>query len=212
MGSTIRVLIADDDQLIREGLTSILSQADDLKVVAVTADGREAIEQCVGGTVDVALLDARMPVVDGPAACARITAETDTRVCILSTFDDHDLVERAVAAGASGYLLKGVAGDEVRQAVRLVAGGHSVFKSSVFQSMRDSPHEVAGDLTMLTEREREIAQAITRGMSNREISETLHLSEGTVKNYISSILSKLGLAQRTQIAIYCLRPDQLSGT
>lgn len=207
MASPIRVLIADDDELVREGLRAVLAYDERLKLVAVVSNGRDAVEHCLHGTVDVALLDARMPILDGPDACARITTDSRTRVCILSTFDDADLVSRAIASGASGYLLKGIGGEELRETIRLLHRGHTIFRSSVFQSFRAT--RVRGDLSMLSEREAEIARQIARGLSNRDIAARLHLSEGTVKNYISSALSKLGLTQRTQIAVYCLGPEEL---
>lgn len=199
----IRVLIADDDELIREGLRSILARREELRIVATVSNGQEAVEHCAAGHVDVALLDARMPVTDGPDACAKITARSQARCCILSTFDDPDLVRRAVSSGASGYLLKGAGGDEITQAIVLIDQGNTVFKSSVFAALRETPRETA-DLSALTEREREIVRAVALGLSNREISEELFLSEGTVKNYISSILDKLGLKARTQIVAYYL--------
>jgi DNA-binding NarL/FixJ family response regulator len=209
MNTLIRILIADDDQLIREGLQAVLARQADIRVVAAVTNGREALEHCLGSSVDVALLDAKMPVMDGPTACAEIVERTDVRCCILSTFDDPDLVDRAVRAGASGYLLKGAAGEEIAQSLHLIAGGHTVFQSSVFAGIRPgSPaSRRVADLSDLTEREQEIVRAVAEGLSNREISQRLYLSEGTVKNYISSILAKLGLKQRTQIAVYYLDPD-----
>jgi DNA-binding NarL/FixJ family response regulator len=199
----IRVLIADDDPLVREGLQVILNRDPDFTVVAVVGDGREAIERCRNREIDIALLDARMPVTDGPTACESISMDPAVRCCILSTFRDEELVSRCIGAGAKGYLLKGAGGDEIKQALRLIHAGNSVFQSSVMDSVRQGGrHEP--DLSMLTEREREVVAAVARGLSNKEISQELFLSEGTVKNYLSSILSKLDLKQRTQIAVYYL--------
>jgi DNA-binding NarL/FixJ family response regulator len=198
----IRVLIADDDPLVREGLQVILGKDEEFTIVGVVTNGREAIERCRAREIDVLLIDARMPVVDGPTACETIADETNTKCCILSTFRDEDLVSRSVRAGAMGYLLKGAGGEEIKQAIRLIHAGNSVFQASVFDSIRTGRTEP--DLSMLTEREREIVRAVARGLSNREIADELYLSEGTVKNYLSSVLSKLGLSQRTQIAVYYL--------
>jgi DNA-binding NarL/FixJ family response regulator len=203
----IRVLIADDDPLVREGLQVILDRDPDFSVVAVAGDGREAIERCESREIDIALLDARMPVIDGPSACEAITRDYAVRCCILSTFRDEELVSRSIHAGAKGYLLKGAGGDEIKQALRLIRSGNSVFQSSVFDSVRQGGR-YKPDLSMLTEREREVVGAVARGLSNKEISEELFLSEGTVKNYLSSILSKLDLRQRTQIAVYYLGGSQ----
>lgn len=202
----LRILLADDDPLVREGLTVILSRDPGFQVVASVCNGADAVARCVSGQVDIALLDAKMPVMDGPAACERISGETETRCCILSTFEDAGLIERAVRAGARGYLLKGAGGEEIKQAIRLIAAGNAVFESGVFSTIRGAPAREPPDLSMLSEREREIVEAVARGQSNREISEALYLSEGTVKNYISSILAKLSLRQRTQIAVYYLGP------
>lgn len=205
MSQSIRVLIADDDELVREGLRSLLSRQTDIQVVAAVRNGREALEHCMAGHVDVALLDARMPLVDGPQACDEITRRTGVRCCILSTFEDPDLVDRAVRAGSSGYLLKGASSEEIARSIRLIRDGNTVFTSSIFETVRGSSRTTA-DLSGLSQREQEIVREVARGLSNREISEALHLSEGTVKNYISGILAKLGLKQRTQIAVYYLSP------
>jgi DNA-binding NarL/FixJ family response regulator len=190
-------------------MQAVLARQTDISVVAAVTNGREALEHCLSSSVHVALLDAKMPIMDGPTACAEITERTDVRCCILSTFDDPDLVHRAVRSGASGYLLKGAAGEEIAQSLRLIAGGHTVFESSVFAGIRPGApgSRRVADLGGLTEREQEVVRAIAEGLSNRQVSQRLCLSEGTVKNYISSILAKLGLKQRTQIAVYYLDPD-----
>jgi DNA-binding NarL/FixJ family response regulator len=200
----IRILIGDDDPLIREALGLIFGKDPGFQVVAAVADGQQAVEACLAAAVDVALLDIRMPRLDGIRAAARITAESGCKVLLLSTFNEDELVRGALASGASGYLLKGCGVDEIKEAVRLVHSGHAVFKDEVFASVRARPEIAAGDLSALSLREREIAKLVADGYSNREAADALGLSEGTVKNHVSSILDKLGLRQRTQIAVYCV--------
>jgi len=198
----IRVLLGDDDPLIREALRVIFGKDPDFEVVAAAADGQEAVEACLAADVDVALLDIRMPRMDGIQAAARITAKSGCRVLLLSTFNEDELVRGALSSGASGYLLKGCGVDEIKQAVRLVHSGNTVFSDEVFASVRARPAAPSGDLSALGARERQIAKLVADGYSNREAADALGLSEGTVKNHVSSILDKLGLRQRTQIAVY----------
>lgn len=200
---TIRVYIADDDPLIREALEIILQSDERFKVVGLGSNGREALENCIAGQVDVALLDIRMPVLNGIEAAKRITAESKTRVLLLSTFNEESLVRQAMEAGASGYLLKGVSREEIRESVMLAHKGHRIFQQEIFHTLELNQKESA-DLSVLSEREKEVALAVSKGLSNRQISDRLFLSEGTIKNYITSILEKLNLRQRTQIAVYCL--------
>jgi DNA-binding NarL/FixJ family response regulator len=198
----IRLLIGDDDPLIREALEIIFSRDGDFTLLASASNGRDAAEACLAGRVDVALLDIRMPVLDGIAAAEKIRAGSKTRILLLSTFHDPDLVQRAVAAGASGYLLKGCTKEEIKQAVLLVHSGHTVFHSEVFDEVKAGSRNSPGDISFLSERERDLVKLIAEGYSNRQAAEELGISEGTVKNHISGILDKLGLRQRTQIAIY----------
>ncbi len=198
----IRVLVGDDDPLIREALEIIFGKDPEFKLVAVVGNGRDAVRLCTSSSVDIALLDIRMPVTGGIEAAAEITAKSKCRVLLLSTFRDEELVRGALGSGASGYLLKGCEGREIKEAVRLVHAGHTVFQEEVFASIREGSKTGPGDISFLNERERELVRLIAEGYSNRQAAEALFLSEGTVKNYISSILDKLGLKQRTQIAVY----------
>ncbi|MBN2048967.1 MAG: response regulator transcription factor [Spirochaetales bacterium] len=198
----IRVLIGDDDPLIREALAVIFGKDEDFKLVALVDNGAEAVKHCRSSQVDVALLDIRMPVVSGIDAAADITSSTGCRVLLLSTFKDDELVQGALAGGASGYLLKGCEGREIKEAVRLVHAGHTVFQKDVFSTIREGSRSPRGDISFLTEREQEIIKLVAEGYSNKQAAEALSLTEGTVKNYISSMLDKLGLNQRTQIAVY----------
>jgi DNA-binding NarL/FixJ family response regulator len=201
----IRVLIADDDPLVRSGLEVILGNDEGFRVVVSVGDGRQAVDGCRGRNIDVALLDVRMPILDGVAAAREIAASTSTRCLILSTFEEDDLVRDAVDAGARGYLLKGKTAEEIKESVRLVHRGIALFDMSVFERLQDSrPAPPPGDED-LSGREREVALLIAEGFSNREIADRLYLSEGTVKNHVTAILDKLGLKQRTQIAVSYLR-------
>jgi len=143
-----------------------------------------------------------MPGINGVEAAAEITSSTSCRVLLLSTFKDEELVRGALAGGASGYLLKGCDGSEIKEAVRLVHHGHTVFQDDVSATVREGAETRRGDISFLTEHEQTLIKLVAEGYYNRQAAEALSLSEGTVKNYISSILDKLGLNQRTQIAIY----------
>ncbi len=198
----IKILIGDDDSLIREALEIIFGKDKDFAIVGCVRNGEEAVTACRTGNVDIALLDIRMPVVSGIEAAALITAQSDCKVLLLSTFKDDELVRGALQSGASGYLLKGCGSHEIKEAVRLVYAGHTVFQDQVFAAIRGGAKKSPGDISFLSEREQELARLVAQGYTNKQAAEALFLSEGTVKNYISSILDKLGLNQRTQIAIY----------
>jgi DNA-binding NarL/FixJ family response regulator len=198
----IRILIGDDDPLIREALEIIFGRDRDFELAASVGDGREAVRLCLSSAVDIALLDIRMPILNGIDAAAEITAKSRCKVLILSTFKDEELVRGALKSGASGYLLKGCGGNEIKEAVRLVHGGHTVFQDDVFAAIREGSKQARGDVSFLSEREKTLVKLVAEGYSNKQAAEALFLSEGTVKNYISIILDKLGLRQRTQIAIY----------
>ena len=203
----IRVLIADDDPLIREGLKIILQADGRFEVAACVANGLKAVEFCCREPVDVALLDVRMPIMDGLQAAKEISSTTGTKPLILTTFDDDEFIINAVKSGAKGYLLKGGPPSGITDAIKLVSEGGTVMHGAAMEIIK-------GELSsgrrsnipegLLTEREAEIAALIARGLSNREIARELFMSEGTIKNYISSILGKTGLEHRTQIAIYYL--------
>lgn len=201
----IRVLIADDDPLIREGLEIILGKDKDFKVVASVGNGKQAVEACISGRVDVALIDIRMPVLNGVGAVKQITGSTQVKTIILTTFDEDELVYQAVKNGARGYLLKGKTAREIKDAVKLVYNGSTVFQDSVFDKIQSGAALPKIDTSKFSEREIDVIKLISEGYSNKEIAERLFLSEGTIKNYISSILSKLHLKQRTQIAVYYLK-------
>lgn len=209
----IRVLIADDDALIREGLKMILLTDERFDVLDCVENGLKALEYCTREQVDVALLDVRMPVMDGLQAAREISSKTAAKPLILTTFDDDDFIINAVKYGARGYLLKGSPPSRIMDAIRIVYEGGTVMQDIAMDIIKDEL--TAGKKSgipegILTDREIEIAMLISKGLSNREIAGTLFMSEGTIKNYITSILDKTGLDHRTQIAIYYLTGEKLN--
>ncbi|MFP7735779.1 response regulator [Priestia aryabhattai] len=205
----ITIIIADDNSFIREGMKIILNTYEDFDVVATLKDGREAVQYCKNYSVDIALLDVRMPVMDGVEATKLISESTQAKPLILTTFDDDEYIIDAVKNGAKGYLLKNTEPERIRDAIKSVFNGHTVLQDVVLDKIKSSLNATSdrnskADMTQFTERETSIMTLIAKGLSNKEISKTLFISEGTVANYISSILSKTGLEHRTQIAIYYL--------
>lgn len=204
----IKLLIADDDLLIRDSLKIILGMDNDFEVAACVDDGLKAIEYCMRNLVDVALLDVRMPVLNGVEAAKEICSKTNTKVLILTTFDDDEYIFDAIKNGAKGYLLKNNSPDKIKDAIKMVFAGNSVIQDVVLDKIKEELHDNKKgniDTSLFSKREIEIMELISKGLSNKEISERLFISEGTVKNYITSILNKTGLQHRTQIAIYVSR-------
>ncbi|RME84742.1 MAG: DNA-binding response regulator [Caldilineae bacterium] len=208
--TAIRLLIVDDQRLMRDGLRILLELEEDLEVVGEAANGREALEVYEQVRPDVVLMDIRMPEMDGVEATRRLRASwPDARVIILTTFDDDEYVFEGLRAGALGYLLKAVSGEELAQAIRTVAAGGALIDPSVTRKVvaefarmghraRTAPAELAEPLS---EREEEILRLIAEGCTNREIAQRLFLAEGTVKNYVSAILAKIGARDRTQAVV-----------
>ncbi|GCD09793.1 response regulator [Clostridium tagluense] len=207
----IKVLIADDDILIREGLKIILGLDSEFEVVGCVSNGLEALEMCIEETVDVALLDVRMPVMNGVQAVREIAMKTTTKTLILTTFDEDEYIFEALKNGARGYLLKNNSPDKIKDAIKTVFGGNIVMQDvildKVTQGFKTSRQDKVPKGDTFTEREIDVVKAISEGLSNKEISNKLYISEGTVKNYITSILNKTGLKHRTQIAIYYLQGE-----
>ncbi|MBD2871271.1 response regulator [Paenibacillus arenilitoris] len=210
----IKVIIADDNSFVREGMKIILGTFPEFEVLATVEDGRAAVEFCRSNEVDVALLDIQMPNMNGVEATRLLAEETATKPLILTTFDDDRFIQDAIAYGAKGYLLKNNDPDRIRDAIRTVHNGHHVLQDVVLDKLKPGlaqpkegqAAEAGGkiDRSLFTERELDVMALIGKGLSNREISGKLYLSEGTVANHITSILSKTGLSHRTQIAIYYL--------
>ena len=203
----IKVVIADDIQILRQGLKAILEQDDEIEVAGLAADGREAWQLCRKLKPDVVLMDMSMPQYDGSYGITRIKADfPDIRVLVLTTFDDRDTVDAAVQGGADGYILKEMEDDKVIQSVKAVCAGIRVFGGSVFEGMRRQMAPAgAGPGLDLTPRERDIMRLVAQGMDNREIAAGLFLAEGTVRNNISRLLEKLKLKDRTQLAVFTVK-------
>ena len=212
----IRVLIADDQELIRQSLSFVLDAQADIEMVGTASDGREAIELVRREKPDVVLMDIRMPEVDG-VECTRLikSAYPQIKVIILTTFDDDEYVFGALRYGASGYLLKGVSVKELADAVREVVRGGSIIMPGVaskalemFARMARGSMQITVDekqTTDLQENEWRVIREVGCGKSNKEIAAALCLSKGTVRNYLSSVLSKLDLRDRTQLAIWAVQ-------
>ena len=202
---TLRVLIADDQALVRTGFRKILESETDIQVVGEAADGAEAVERTKLLRPDIVLMDIRMPRMDGLEATRRIVSMT--RVLILTTFDVNEYVYEALRAGASGFLLKDAQADQLVTGVRVVAGGESLLAPSVTKrlieqfALRPPPSARPEKLAELTERELEILRYVARGMSNAEIAEELVLGHATVKTHVTRILHKLDLRDRVQAVV-----------
>ena len=211
----IRVLITDDDALVRAGLALMLGGATGLDVVGEAGNGREALERVRAGDVDIVLMDLRMPVMDGIEATRRLRDLPEApKVLVLTTFDADDYVVRALAAGADGFLLKDTPPPQIVDAIEKVVAGEPMLSPSITQQLIRQVTDGSGDggaddraaeaarlVETLTERELEVALAVGQGRSNAEIAETLFMSLATVKAHISHLFTKLGATNRVQVAI-----------
>lgn len=207
----VRVLLVDDDALVRAGLRMILSSSDEMEVAGEAADGADAVAAARAHRPDVVLMDIRMPVMDGIAATLALRRlATPPHVIVLTTFQADEQVMSALRAGADGFLLKDTAPTEIVNAIRLVAAGEAMLSPSVTRTllahlgndeMTDRRRLAAQRLTSLTDREREVATAVAAGASNAEVAGSLFMSEATVKAHVSRLLTKLEVTNRVQIAI-----------
>ena len=209
----IKVIIADDLGMLRQGIQVVLEQDSDISVVGLAADGKEAFELCGEHRPDVVLIDMRMPEYDGVYGTKHIK-ETypDTKVLILTTFDDDETVSEAMESGADGYILKEMDNTKIIQSVKAVSNGISVLGANVYSGIQkriastNRRSEPANSAALeLSEREREIIILITEGYDNKNIAQKLFLAEGTVRNIISRMLDKLGLKDRTQLAVFAVK-------
>ncbi|WP_153395781.1 response regulator [Ornithinicoccus halotolerans] len=206
----IRVLVADDQDLIREGLASILDKQEDIAVVATASTGADAMRQARAHHPDVTLMDIRMPGTDGLEATRQLLADTPapTRVVVLTTFDQDDLVIQALRSGASGFLLKDLPRQQLVDAIRAVHAGDLRLSPSITRRLVDRQRQRAAQpeqltaLQRLSEREAEVLQLIARGKSNAEIAAELFLSESTVKTHVGRILGRVGARDRVQLVIF----------
>ncbi|HET6754091.1 MAG TPA: response regulator transcription factor [Jiangellaceae bacterium] len=208
---TVRIVVADDQELVRAGFTAVLGTQPDFEVVGEAATGREAVDLARTHRPDVVLMDVRMPDLDGIAAAAEICrdARTRSRVLILTTFDLDEYVLAALRAGASGFLLKDAPRDALYAAVRTVAAGDALLAPSVTKRLierhlrldQPSPELVAG-LDRMTDRERQVLVLLARGLSNTEIATRLHLSEATVRTHIGHLFAKIGARDRAQAVVF----------
>ena len=208
MSLPIRIVIADDHAVVREGLRAFLGLQDDLEVVAEASDGAEAADEVERLRPDVALVDLVMPGVDGLGAIERIRERApETRIVVLTSFTDDSRLFAALEAGASGYLLKDVQPAELAQAIRTVAAGEALLDPALTARLlrRVAESGRPPDHAGLTSRELDVLRLLGRGLSNRQIAAELVLSEKTVKTHVSSILHKLHVADRTQAALYAVR-------
>lgn len=210
----IRLMIVDDDILIRESLKVILGTYEGIEVVGAFENGKECVDSLQKVEIDMILLDMRMPVMDGIEVLkylkgkGSIVPEGNIHVLVLTTFDEDDLINGALSYGASGYILKNSTPDKIVSAIRAVADGNGVFHQDIIKRMGEVGEIKVPTLKGLSEREMDIVKEIACGLSNKEIAENLYISEGTVKNYITSILTKLNLKHRTQIAVAYLKQSK----
>ena len=211
----IRVLLVDDQTLVRQGIQLLLEIEADIQVVGQAVNGREALRLVEALQPDVVLMDVRMPEMDGVAATREISARfPDTGVIILTTFEDDEFVFGGLEAGARGYLLKDISSEEMAEAIRKVAAGDALIQPSItrkvlaeFSRLATAAEKSAarplrpGLVEPLTEREQEVLSALAKGLSNREIARQLVITEGTVKNHVSSLIAKLDVRDRTQAVL-----------
>jgi len=214
MSENIKVLIVDDQQLVRDGIKALLEIKEDFTIVDTASDGQQAMEIVQKTPVDVVLMDIRMPGMGGIEATRQIRQmNKDIRIIMLTTFNNDDYIVKAIKAGANGYLLKDIPKDDLAEAIRLAYRGVSQFSSdtigmlverNLLRDIDGSP-EPEEEISLLNEKEYDILCMIAEGYSNREIAEELFFTEGTVKNYVSKVLNTLHLRDRVQAAIYAVQ-------
>lgn len=205
-----KILIVDDDALIRDSLKIILDLEDDLEVVGLASNGQDAFELCKTLLPDIVLMDIRMPIMDGVLGTKLIKSTfSQIKVIILTTFRDDEYIKEAIKGGAEGYILKNTSTDSIISSIRTVIKGNMVLQKDIMDSLstmiKTKTDQSSNIKVELTSREMDILRLVGDGSSNKEISEALFLSEGTVRNYITAMLEKLNLRDRTQLAIYYLK-------
>lgn len=210
----IRILLVDDQSIIREGLASLLCTQSDLEIVGEADNGQNAIAQATSLNPDVILMDVRMPIMDGVAAIKVLSQQApEIKILVLTTFDDDEYVTQAIASGAKGYLLKDTPSAELAQAIRSIYSGYTQLGPGLLEKAlgTNPPNSVTipPELEELTIREQEVLELIAQGYNNREIAAELYITERTVKNHVNSILRRLNLRDRTQAAIFANKYLQL---
>ena len=203
----IKVILADDVKILRAGLKAVLVSDEDINVVGEASDGKEAYEMCVRLKPDVVLMDMRMPDYDGGYGTRKIKDTLpDVKVLVLTTFDDKETVEKAISSGADGYILKEMDNDKIINSIKAVAGGINVFCDNIFRSIKkDVLLQQDAKNFDLSDREIEFLRLICDGYDNKEIASRLFLAEGTVRHGVSRLLEKLGLKDRTQLAVFAIK-------
>lgn len=206
---TVRVLLVDDHEVVRQGLRALIEAHEDLVVVGEAGSGEEAVKRVGFDDPDVVVMDVRMPDESGVEACREIRSRfPEVKVLMLTSFADEEALLASILAGASGFLLKRVKGQEIVDSIRKAASGESLLDpamvETLFERLRHGPKEDPL-LSKLTDRELELVNLIAEGLTNREISEKLFLAEKTVKNYVSNVLTKLGMSRRSEAAAYVAR-------
>ena len=202
---SIGILICDDDSLIRESLKILLPLKGDIEVIGEASNGREGIDFCLANEVDVALIDIRMPEVNGVEAIREIVKRTKTKCLVLTTFDEEDYINEALSYGAKGYILKNSSPDQIVNSIVSVHNNTIVMNENILDKLHGKEVEPEMRKYEFTDREKDIIKAISEGLSNKEISGKLFISEGTIRNYITTILDKTGLEHRTTLAVNYLR-------
>ena len=204
----IKVIIADDSDFVRDGMKIILDVDPEFEVIGTAANGREAIEIAQKSKPDVFIMDIQMPEMDGIEATKYIVEKDLGKVLILTTFDDDQLVRQALKNGAKGYLIKNHTPDHLKQMIKSVYNGTGVMEENILENLASTATGTGAaggfDGSAYSERELEVIKAVAEGLSNKEIADSLFISEGTVKNYITGILSKENLSHRTALAVYYL--------
>lgn len=206
----IKIIIADDETLIRSGLAILLTSFEDIELVGQAGNGQEAVDLVKEKPVDLVLMDVQMPVMDGIEATRQIKAyNPDIKVLVLTTFQDTEYISDSMQLGASGYLLKDSSHEDIYDGIKLALSNKLVLDQRVSGSImnfhsRSSQKQAALDKFQLTAKELEIISLVSQGLNNKEIAETMFLSEGTIKNNVSYLLSKLQLRDRTQLAIFAI--------
>lgn len=205
----MRILIVDDDALIRDGLKMILENEEGFSVVGTASNGQEALNLCCKTQPDIILMDIRMPIMDGVQATKLIKEQySSIKILLLTTFKDTEYIRSAVKNGAEGYILKSNSTESIIESIKTIDQGNVVYQrevAGVISDMMDKDQKLSVEELGLTQKEYEIMSLISQGLSNKEISQSLYISEGTIRNNISTILNKLNLRDRTQLAVFFIR-------